>query len=276
MADVEVWRAYERGRFGQIHLTLAQPAGGPGPKPAVVCFHPSPMSGAQYRKFQKALATDRLVMCPDTPGFGGSDGPDTPVTIPDYAGAMADLLDGQGFGPGGKGRVDVVGCHTGTLIGAALAVARPELVRKLALPSLALFTDEERAKMKAQFGGPQPVLTDPDFVPKIWRQTVIDGAKEMSPERRLEMFTERMRSGTRGWFGPEASLNYDCESALRRLTQPVLLLVMNEMLGPNTRRAANMVENAVVDDISDRAGHGAWEAQPELLADRIRAFFDAA
>jgi hypothetical protein len=50
---------------------------------------------------------------------------------------------------------------------------------------------------------------------------------------------------------------------------------MDEMLGPNTRRASSVVRHATVDDISDRAGHGAWETQAELLAERIRAFFDA-
>jgi pimeloyl-ACP methyl ester carboxylesterase len=179
-----------------------------------------------------------------------------------------------GFGANGKGKLDVVGCHTGTLIGTELAVARPDMVRKLALPSLALFTPEERAKMKAQFGGPQPILTDPDFVPKVWRTTVLEGGSE--PERRLEMFVERLRAGTKGWFGPEASLNYDCESRLKQVEQPILLLVLNEMLGPNTKRAKDIVKNGVVVDISSQAGHGAWDAQAELMARSMRAFFDAA
>jgi pimeloyl-ACP methyl ester carboxylesterase len=271
---VRIWRQYTTGRYGQVHMTCAEPAGGPGAKTPVVCFHPSPMSGASYKLFQRALAEDRLVICPDTPGFGGSDGPDAPVTIPDYAGALADAMDGLGFGAKGNGKLDVVGCHTGTLIGTELAVARPDMVRKLALPSLALFTPEERAKMKAQFGGPQPILTDPDFVPKIWRTTVLEGGSE--PERRLEMFVERLRAGTKGWFGPEASLNYDCETRLKQVEQPILLLVLNEMLGPNTKRAKDIVKNGIVVDISSQAGHGAWDAQAELMASSMRAFFDAA
>lgn len=272
---VRVWRQYGQGRFGQVHVTCAEPAAGPGGKTPVVCFHPSPMSGVYYKVFQRALARDRLVLCPDTPGFGNSDGPEAPVTIPDYAAALAEALDGLGYGRRGRGALDVVGCHTGTLIGTELAIARPDLVRRLSLPSLALFTAEERAKMKAQFGGPQPILTDAEFVPKIWRSTVIEG-KDGSPERRMEMFVERMKAGTRGWFGPEASLNYDCATRLAAVAQPVQLLVLNEMLGPNTRRAKDIVPHAVVVDISDRAGHGAWDAAAELMADTIRAFFDVA
>lgn len=275
MTAVRTWRSYGASRYGQVHLTCAEPTSGAAGQTPVVCFHQSPSSGLQYRKFQQVLASDRLVLCPDTPGFGGSDGPAQPVTIPDYASAMADLLDGLGYGARGQGPVDVVGCHTGTLIGTALAVARPDLVRKLALPSLALFTDEERTRMKAQFGGPQPLLTDPEMVPKIWKQTVIEGSKDQTPERRLEMFTERLRAGTRAWFGPEASLNYDCEAALKSLTKPVLLLVLNEMLGPNTRRATGVIKINTLVDISDKAGHGAWDAAPEILVAPIRAFFDA-
>jgi pimeloyl-ACP methyl ester carboxylesterase len=273
---VKVWREYGSGRYGQIHITCAQPEAGPGPKTPVVCFHPSPMSGSYYKFFQQALAADRLVLCPDTPGFGGSDGPDAPVTIPDYAGAMADLLDGLGYGAKGKGAVDVVGCHTGTLICTELAASRPDLVRKLSLPSLALFTPDERTKMKAQFGGPQPVLTDPDFVPRVWRTTVMDSSKEPPSERRMEMFVERLKSGTKGWFGPEASLNYDCESRLKLITKPILLLVLDEMLGPNTRRAKDIVAFPILVDISAQAGHGAWEAQAPLMAETMQAFFDVA
>lgn len=274
--SVKVWRSYGAGRYGQMHVTWAEPLNGPGAKTPIVCFHQSPISGSQFKLFQAAMAEDRLVLCPDTPGFGGSDGPEKPVTIPGYAGAMADLLDGLGYGAKGKGPIDVVGCHTGTLIGTELATSRPDLVRKLAMPSMALFNAEELAKTKAMYGGPQPILTDPEFFPKAWMTTVINGPKDITPERRLEMFAERLRSGTKSWFGPEASLNYDCESALKKLNQPMLLVVLNEMLGPNTRRAKDLVKNATLLDISAWAHHSVWDAEPKRLADEMRKFFDAA
>ncbi len=268
---VKVWRDYGAGRYGQIHVTSA---GAASSKTPVVCFHQSPISGAQFRLFQEALAMDRLVLCPDTPGFGGSDAPPGPVTIPDYANAMADLLDGMGYGAKGKGPVDVVGCHTGTLISTALAILRPDLVRKVVYASLALFNADERAKMKAMYGGPQPILTDATYVPKAFQTTVIDG-HGATPERRLEMFAERLRAGTKSWYGPEASLNYDCETALKQVQQPALLLVMNEMLGPNTRRAKDLLKNPTLSDVSAWADHGVWDTAPARFADEMRRFLDA-
>jgi pimeloyl-ACP methyl ester carboxylesterase len=275
MTGIRRWRTYGDGRYGQIHIRCAEPANGPGAKVPVVCFHPSPSSGATFALFQPAMAADRLVLCPDTPGFGGSDFPPGPVSIPDYAGAMADLLDSMGFGAE-RGPVDVVGTHTGSLIGAALAAARPDLVRRLALPSLALLNEQDRAKLKAMYGGVPPLLTDPDAVPKIWKQTVIDGPKAIAADRRMELFAERMRVGTRSWYGPEASLNFDCDAVLRKVQQPVLLLILDEMLGPNTRRAEPLLKNPTVVDISDRAGHDTWDTGPEIMAQPMRAFFDAA
>jgi hypothetical protein len=71
-------------------------------------------------------------------------------------------------------------------------------------------------------------------------------------------------------------LNYDCESTLKKLTQPTLLLVLNEMLGPNTRRAKEIVPFPILVDISAKAGHNAWDVEAPLMADTMRAFFDAA
>lgn len=272
---VKTWRGYGAGRYGQIHVAFAQPEQGPGAKTPVICFHQSPMSGAQFKLFQRALAADRLVMCPDTPGFGGSDAPDAPVSIPDYAGAMADLLDGLGYGANGQGPVDIVACHTGTLIGTDLANARPDLVRRLVMPSMALFNAEELAATKAKYGGPKPILTDPAHVPEMYKTMVTHGPAALSPERRLELFAERLRSGAKSWYGPEASLNYDCESALKKLAQPMLLVALNENLGVNTRRAAGLVKNATLLDLSSWADHSVWDAQPEKFADAVRPFLDA-
>ena len=274
--SITSWRSYVTCRFGQMHVHAAQPARDAGKKTPLVCFHTSPLSGLEFEAFQKAVATDRLVLCPDTPGFGGSDGPGIVPTIRDYTAAMADLVTGLPEYFGRTGPVDVLGVHTGSLIATELAAGHPTLVRKAVLSSIALFSDAQRADMKRRFGGPQPLFEDPDFVSKTYRETVLEGPLELTAERRLTLFAERMRSGTKSWYGPEASLSYDPAPRLRAITQPVLLFVVKDVLAANTRDAVQLVSHGTLVDIESETTAWPWDAQAELLARHVRAYLDAA
>ncbi len=267
-------RLYVDGPYGQVHIREARPAENESGKTPVICFHQSPMSGLQYRPFQDVLAADRLVFCPDTPGFGGSDAPPDVVTIGDYAKAMAMALENLGYGEGGQGAVDVFGGHTGSVIGTELAVTRPDLVRKIAYPSVALFTNEQRTMMMQHFGGPPDYFTDPDFVANSYKQTVLEGHAELDPERRLELFTERLRSGMKAWFAPEAVMSYGAEEQLKKLTQPALILVLDDMLADNSRRAATLIPNATVVEMTHIRHAIAWDRYADEIADSVRSFFD--
>ncbi len=275
MQNIAVRRGYADGPFGQVHFREAKPAQGASTPTPVVCFHQSPMSGLQYQPFQDELAKDRLVLCPDTPGFGGSDTPPGPVTITDYAAAMAEMLDSLGFGKDGQGPVDVFGGHTGSVIGTELAVIRPDLVRSIAYPSVALFSDEQKKMMLERFGGPPGYFTDPDFVASTYKQTVLDGRPEIPPERRLALFAERMRSGMQASYAPDAVMSYDAEGQLQKLTQPALILVLDDMLADNSRRAGTLIPNVEVREMAHIPHGTAWDVHAEELATAVRHFADA-
>jgi pimeloyl-ACP methyl ester carboxylesterase len=276
VSGVSAKRFYGACRFGQMHVYAAQPAAGAGDKTALVCFHSSPLSGVEFRLFQCRMATDRIVLCPDTPGFGGSDVPPRVPTIPDYAGAMADMLEDAGYGPKGRGAVDLLGTHTGTLIATELACARPDLVRNVILSSIALFSDAQRADMRQRYGGPQPLLTDPGFVPKAFQESVIAGHADQTAERRLAFFAERLRAGTTSWYGPEASLSYDPIPRLKTMAQPVLLLVVRDILAQNTRDAMAFVPKVTLKDLEAVTTNAPWDAQADLLAATVRGYLDEA
>ena len=74
-----VRRTYVETRFGQLHLRIAQPAA--ASRPALICFHMSPMSGRIYENFLAKIGTDRVAIAADTPGFGMSDAPPAPPEI---------------------------------------------------------------------------------------------------------------------------------------------------------------------------------------------------
>ena len=94
---VRTWRQYAKCRFGQIHMVAAAPATDTGKSP-LVCLHQSPVSGDYYREFQALMAADRLVLCPDTPGYGSSDPTPSQPDMAALGGAMAEALTDLGYG----------------------------------------------------------------------------------------------------------------------------------------------------------------------------------
>lgn len=272
---VMVKRRYIAGPFGQIHIYEAEPnPGAAAHRTPLVCFHQSPQSGLQFALFQGAMAKDRRVICMDTPGFGGSDAPPFMPRIEDYAEALAAGLGAIGFGDGK--RVDVLGFHTGTQICVELAASRPDLVRRVGVSSLALFSEEELARNRRGFGGPRPLFSDPDYVGRYYQQQVIDGLDGMSMERRLTLFAERLRPGSLSWYGPEAVFGYNTASRLSDVSQPTLLYVMRDTLSDNTRRAALIMQRATVHERMDIHGPAGWDSHPEQIAADVRRFLDAA
>ena len=268
-------RFYVDGPFGQVHLREASPKGGVADKTPLICFHQSPMSGIQYRPFQDEMASDRIVWCPDTPGFGGSDAPPDLVTVGEYANVMANVIEALGYGPNGIGPVDVFGGHTGSVIGTELAITHPDMVRKIAYPSVALFSDEQKTMMMQRFGGPPGYFTDPDFIGSTYKQTVLDGNPELGPERRLELFTERLRSGMKAWYAPEAVMSYDAAGQLKKLTQPALVLVLDDMLAENTRLAGELIPNSILVEMTHIPHALACDVHAAEIAKAARFFFDA-
>ena len=238
-----------------------------------MCFHQSPVSGAQYALFQQERAFDRIVICPGTPGFGGADPPQSVPRIEDYTSALVVALEALGYGD--ESRVDVLGFHTGTRICVAMAASRPDLVRRVVVSSLALFTEAELTRNRAGFGGPWPMFEDPGYLGRYYNQQVTEGLEGMSMERRLELFTERLRSDTLSWYGPEAVFAYDTESRLGDVSQSTLLLVLRDMLSDNTRWAESLVQRAKVVERMDIHGPAGWNSHPKEIAAEVRRFLDA-
>jgi pimeloyl-ACP methyl ester carboxylesterase len=74
------------------------------------------------------FAASHRVIAPDLPGFGLSPMPDQPLSIPNYASAVARLMDALEIE-----RASVIGSSMGGLIGAQLAIEQPQRVERLAL-----------------------------------------------------------------------------------------------------------------------------------------------
>lgn len=238
---------YINCHFGQLHFYRQGEDSGKVP---LICFHMSPYSGRYYEKFQSIMSKDRVVICPDTPGYGGSDAPDEPTSMAELARAMAEMIDALGFE-----KVDLLGFHTGVFIATELSLIAPEKVRKLILPGIPFIPVEKRAAFRKNYETPRPYFDDPEFLIGKWTMAMASANEGWSEERKIEMFSEVMRSGFKSNWGFLSVFDYDADQKLTEVSHQTLIPVADEMLAASTRGAAPLFSN------------GQLKEMPELKAD---------
>ena len=139
MADTVIRHAYADTPRGQVHYASV------GEGPPLLCLHQTPRSSDEYRELMPLLAMHHRVIAMDTPGMGASDALNEPASIELYAEAALSLLDDIGVE-----RVDVIGHHTGGVIGIELAASAPLRVGQLVLSSTAFIDHEARRVRRAR------------------------------------------------------------------------------------------------------------------------------
>lgn len=270
-------KAYVDGPYGQMHFREIAPAN-PVRTP-MVCLHITPISGVVYESIMAAMGTDRRVVAPDTPGYGGSDAPPGPVGIPDFARAMIALMDRLGLT-----QVDLMGYHTGDFIATELARSFPDRVRKVVMISAPLFTESELNTYRKSWYGDvnNRGETPPTFAQAITEMARARGGGNMgfwrgvpSEERFGEIMVEWMRSYRREHWGHEAVFAYDLAQYLPQVRQPILVLRPEDDLWVHTDRARPYLKNSRIHDLPGYT-HGFLDSHTDEIAGLLRAFLDSA
>jgi len=128
VAAVRTRRAYFDCRFGQLHVRTAFPTtGGFDEGVTLICLHPEESSSRVFTRFLPEIADNRSVYAPDLPGNGESDSAPS-RDYADAAAAVADLAMDLRLR-----QIDVLGFRFGAGVALELAVAKPDLVRRLVL-----------------------------------------------------------------------------------------------------------------------------------------------
>lgn len=198
MSDLQF--AHYPGRFGDIHArTLA--AATPDAQPPLLCLHPAPHNGAFFATVMPMLNTERTVVAPDYPGYGESKPTANEPAIADYANAMLDLLAALRVS-----RIDVLGFHTGCLVGAEMALIDAARIRRLVLVDVPYFVGAERDDMYAESAMPN--------------------------------------GEGRSHWGFHAAFTYPSDERLPQLTTPTRVIATQSGLLEPTRIAAASVPNA--------------------------------
>ncbi len=274
-ADRAVRNGYVDNRFGQLHYTMATPPiARAARRTPIVMFHQTVNAAIESRPLFDELARDRVVIAVDTPGYGNSDGPAQPITIEDYAAAVAEGLRGLGYGP--RHPVDVFGLHTGALIAAELAIAEPKTVRRAVLSGVYVVPEERWKKALATL---PPYRTSAEYFD--WVVGILPRLRQYAQERGISdadwgrITVESLRPLVRREYGHVAAFRYAerAPARLPQVTQPVLLLAVGDGLRQPTLDSRPLFRDVQLADLPQYTD-GAYFPDVAPLAAALRKFLD--
>lgn len=267
-------RHYLDNDLGQLHYRRAEPAAGAPRRTPVVCLHQTPTSSLEFEPLMRELATDRLVVAPDTPGYGGSDGPTEPQSIEFYAEYLAEALERLGFGAGPLGRPVIFGYHTGAVLAAQLALLRPSLAAGLVLHGFPFRSPAERQQRLEAL--PRELDVDGWWKKVEWYYDmhVRQAPARRSLQERTRVFGQDMVAGPEYWFSYHGVWTWPYEERLPRLALPTLAIAADEVLAEATRAAARLIPGCELCELPQVKGASALATQAAEVAVPLRAFAD--
>ena len=271
-ANIVMERSFVDGPFGQIHIRTAKPAK-LGKHPPLILFHPTPYSGDYFSVFMKEMARDRVIIAIDTPGYGDSERAGSLLTIRDYAASAAAALHQLGYGGDGGIPVDMLGYHTGGLIAVELAVIRPDLVRRIALPGLPFYVGEERKEAYDRNAKPDVITKDGSHLISKWKFSTGATDVGLSSERGQEHFNDAMQCYQHCWEAYHAVFTYETEKRLAQVTQPVLLITNAGSLKAETEAAQKYISNSKLVHMP-QVTLGGFDLHTKDIAKIVRKFLD--
>jgi pimeloyl-ACP methyl ester carboxylesterase len=239
-------KSYGSTTYGQVHVRSIDAEGTETSVP-LICLHPAPSSGLYFTTVMPLLNAGRQVLAPDYPGYGGSDALAEPPAISGYASAMLELLDAMRI----DGPVDVLGFHTGCLVGTEMALKNPPRVRRLVLCDVPYFETEQRTSLGKKMAQPMAITAELDSIASPWAFNIASRVDAVPLPRAFELFAEHLRTGRNDYFGFSAAFAYDCESRFAELDADVVLLATQSGLHEPTVQARDAISNARFIDVPE-------------------------
>lgn len=264
-------KAYAPSRFGQLHYRIVAPD--EASQPPLLCLHQTPSNSRQWEPVQPYLAKDRVVVAPDTPGYGMSDPPAEPVEISDYADAMFSFMEHLASrGIIAPGPFDVMGYHTGSITATEMARRDRQRVRRCVLFGLAAYTEDVRAerldRLSERFPPPDRTLA---HVEKLW-SLIGELADPGIPAEELHIgMADALRLGKRLPWGYFAVYRYDFLGAMTEVSQPVLILNPEDDLWAVTHQTSHLFRNGRRLDIPGFS-HGVLTLRRDFFVSEIERF----
>jgi pimeloyl-ACP methyl ester carboxylesterase len=219
------------------------------------------------------MGTDREVVAFDTPGNGMSDWPPEPLDMAGYAGAFADGIQALSLGRGRT--VDVFGYHTGTFLGAELAIALPEKVGRLVLSGIPFRTPEERQERLQEIKA-RPRITDGGEeifgqLRRLWTFVVTNRDPRVPLQRAADLFVEKAKPLDRYWWPYQGVWTYDVKQRFPLISQPVMILQPREALSEYSVQAAKFISNVRMVEVPELE-RDVFDVGSAVIASKLREF----
>ena len=230
-------RAYCEGRTGQVHYRRCRLEASSTRMRPLVLLHQSPLSSTQFERVMPALAANGFdVVAPDMPGFGMSDAAPEGAGLELFASVIPAAL-----GVLGCTRADIVGHHTGAVLGAVFATEQPQAVNRLVLNGFPLLSQAEREHFATFYFGPKEPKPDGSHLLVAWENRLrsTPGWTDIALMHRYTV--EALHRGGTNWKAFPLVIGADLHEVLQRLRVPTLMFTnTGEDLYDSTRRAQAM------------------------------------
>ena len=268
-ASPVIHRRYIDCTFGQLHLHVATPEAANITQPTLVLLHQTALSARMFDRFLPIMASDRMVIAVDTPGYGRSDRPAVRPNLAAYGDAILDALLAEYGGP-----FDLLGYHTGAAIAADLTARRAGVGRTV-LVSMPYFSDERRAALVKQIDRPRgyndEYSEDGSHLPPMWQGTFKARPEGQTWDDVANMVAEKQMAGRFGGWALLSAMQEDLTPKLKSITKPVLVIAPHDGLDPQSVAAAAIIPDAQLIEWPNIA-YGLFDAIPQQIADTIRPF----
>lgn len=258
-----IQKVYAQTSFGQVHARIMAPNGDERQAP-LLCLHPAPSSGLYFQTAMRMLNTGRRVIAPDYPGYGGSDSLSEPPSIADYARAMLEFLADLGV----PSPIDVLGFHTGCLVGTEMSIQKAAAVRRLVLCDVPYFSADARKSLYNKMAVPTPISADLNSIKGAWIFNVESRIEHVSLPRAIELLAEQLRAPERDHFGFAAAFTYPSEERLAHITVDTTILATQSGLHEQSIAAAELIPGATLVDVTEVCS-AVFESGAEAICKRI-------
>jgi len=262
-------RAYADLSYGQVHYRIAQPEG-PTTAAPVVCLHMMPKSSRSFAAILPHLAHSRIVLAPDFPAHGASDPLPEAASIEAYVSWLWDWLDTLAVQP----PVNLVGCHTGSMVAVAAALARPQSVARIINISAPVFTAAQLEQMR-DFFQPIPLDEAGTRLHTMWERILRFRGPGMTLAMAAASLSDNLLAGEDYEEGHRAAFDHAPRYAeqLEQLQHPLLVMNVADDLFDVSRQADAHLNNAERRDYP-QWGNGFLELHAEDAAAEMLRFFD--